>query len=78
VIVVALDSLRASQDSLSLGGIQSPVVAYPTTRELALAKASATPQSVLIGSNGRILAAHTGLVTDSVVSLFLRAAATPR
>ena len=77
VVVVALDSLGASQDLLARAGIHAPVVGYPTTRERALAKASATPQAVLIGFGGRVVAAHTGLVNDSIVRLLLRAAATP-
>jgi hypothetical protein len=73
-IVVANDSVRASYDTLQLAGIAAPVVLFPSRRERALARAGRTPQTVLLDSDGRILASHTGLVTDSVLQVVRRAA----
>ena len=75
-LVIALDSIDASRDSLRQGGINAAVVTFPSGRERTLARAHATPETVLLSADGRILAAHTGLVTDSIVALITRAAAT--
>lgn len=74
-IVIAVDSGAATRDSLRRAGISVPVILFPSRRERVLARGSATPQTLLVDSDGRILASHTGFVTDSVLDVVRRAAA---
>jgi len=67
VLGLAIDSIAKVVDYVELNGLDFPVVSLLTMREIALYRAGAVPQTVVIGRGGRVRYATVGRLTSRAV-----------
>ena len=75
VLVISLDSADATRAYVRAHALTYPTLLFPERKLVRLYRVAATPQTLVLNAEGRVLYAHTGLIDSvAVVDSIYRAA----